>query len=378
MSIGMGDVYENFSPELAQRDVDLLIRVLGMSESEAQAVQALYDGFIGGLKNKAREASAKADKALEESQTMGDQKLARAYTNEYSEASETMTKQFLADLQSMLSGQQAGRWPIAERELRRLKRIGSGNYPGESIDVVRMLEDIDSEVVKKPEVAELLEQYAAQVDAALVARDKFIEDNKDRFAELMESDAAGAESMFVDSQRLRLQVRDINRKYVRQIGALLPEATRLKLDEAMFSRSYGFAGKPTRSESFILAASKVEGLSADAREQIEAIVKAYLPWRDEHVRRVCEEEEKVRLEARPVELMKKLGRRPMYDSDSRFSGQPPVEKDHPLQQAKRARFDNDRTTRAQVESLLTIEQRESIPNEVRGQAQFESIGASGL
>ena len=63
---------------------------------------------------------------------------------------------------------------------------------------------------------------------------------------------------------------------------------------------------------------------------------------------------------------------------SRFSGQPPVEKDHPLQQAKRARFDNNRTTRAQVESLLTIEQRESISNEVRGQAQFESIGASGL
>ena len=54
MSIGMSDPYEQFSPELGQRDIALFTRVLQLSPAEAQAVQSLYDGYYNGLRENFR------------------------------------------------------------------------------------------------------------------------------------------------------------------------------------------------------------------------------------------------------------------------------------------------------------------------------------
>jgi hypothetical protein len=378
MSIGMSDPYEQFSPELEQRDIALFTRVLQLSPAEAQAVQALYDGYYNGLREKARELSEKTEAALEEAQTLGDQLFARPPRDDYEATTKRMTSEFLQELQSMLTAQQSGRWPIAERELRRRKRIGAGQYPGENVDVVRLVEDIAADAVTREQIAALLEQYAAQLDTAIKRRDAFIESNTERFGELIESDPAAAERMFAESQRNRLAVRDINRQYVAQIATLLPDEQRLELQQAMFQQTYGFTREPSRSERFILAAAKVDGLSDDVRQQINAIVQAYEPRRDALVKRVCEEEEKVRLAARPSALAKKLGIKLLYDNRDTFTGRPVVDPEHPLQKAKRERFDNDRATRKQIESLLTPQQRDAIPNEDRGRASFEEISEPWL
>ncbi len=373
LSIGMSDPYEQFSPELEQRDITLFTRVLQLSPAEAQAVQALYDGYYNGLREKARELSEKTEAALEEAQTLGDQARARLPRDDYEATTKRMTTEFLQELQSMLTAQQAGRWPVAEREMRRRKRIGSGQYPGENVDVVRLVEDVAAEAVHREQIAALLEQYASQLDAAMQTRDSFIESNGQRLGELIETDPGAAERMCAESQRNRLSVRDINRQYVAQIATLLPDAERVALQKAMFKQTYGFATEPSRSERFILAAPKVAGLTDDVRTQIEAIVAAYEPRRDALLRRVCEEEEKVRLAAKPHALAVKMGLRPLYEDQERFNGRPAVDPDHPLQQAKRERLEHDRATRKRIESLLTVEQRESIPNDVRGSAAFEQI-----
>jgi hypothetical protein len=341
-------------------------------------VQALYDGYYNGLREKARELSEKTEAALEEAQTLGDQLFARPPRDDYEATTKRMTSEFLQELQSMLTAQQSGRWPIAERELRRRKRIGAGQYPGENVDVVRLVEDIAADAVTREQIAALLEQYAAQLDTAIKRRDAFIESNTERFGELIESDPAAAERMFAESQRNRLAVRDINRQYVAQIATLLPDEQRLELQQAMFQQTYGFTREPSRSERFILAAAKVDGLSDDVRQQINAIVQAYEPRRDALVKRVCEEEEKVRLAARPSALAKKLGIKLLYDNRDTFTGRPVVDPEHPLQKAKRERFDNDRATRKQIESLLTPQQRDAIPNEDRGRASFEEISEPWL
>jgi hypothetical protein len=373
LSIGMSDPYEQFSPELEQRDITLFTRVLQLSPAEAQAVQALYDGYYNGLREKARELSEKTEAALEEAQTLGDQARARLPRDDYEATTKRMTTEFLQELQSMLTAQQAGRWPVAEREMRRRKRIGSGQYPGENVDVVRLVEDVAAEAVHREQIAALLEQYAAQLDAAMQTRDSFVESNGQRFMELIETDPGAAERMFAESQRNRLSVRDINRQYVAQIATLLPDAERVALQKAMFKQTYGFACEPSRSERFILAAPKIAGLRDDVRTQIEAIVAGYEPRRDALLRRACEEEEKVRLAAKPHALAVKMGLRPLYEDQERFNGRPAVDPDHPLQQAKRERLEHDRATRKRIESLLTVEQRESIPNDVRGSAAFEQI-----
>ncbi len=373
MTTSMSDPYEQFAPELEQRDIQLIIRVLQLSPAEAQAVQALYDGYYNGLRQKARELSEKTEAALEEAQTLGNQLVARPPRDDYQATTKRMTSEFLQELQSMLTAQQTGRWPVAERELRRRKRIGAGQYPGENVDVVRLVEDIAADAVTREQISALLEQYAAQLDTAMKTRDAFIESNTERFGELIESDPAAAERMFAESQRNRLSVRDINRQYVAQIATLLPDEQRLELQQAMFKQTYGFAREPSRSERFILAAAKVEGLSDDVRQQIDAIVQAYVPRRDALVKRVCEEEEKVRLAARPSTLAKKLGMKLLYDNRDAFTGRPVVDPEHPLQKAKRERFENDRVTRRQIESLLTPQQQDAIPNEDRGRASFQEI-----
>ncbi|MFN7885292.1 MAG: hypothetical protein ACK5Q4_07505, partial [Phycisphaerae bacterium] len=153
LSIGMSDPYEQFSPELEQRDITLFTRVLQLSPAEAQAVQALYDGYYNGLREKARELSEKTEAALEEAQTLGDQARARLPRDDYEATTKRMTTEFLQELQSMLTAQQAGRWPVAEREMRRRKRIGSGQYPGENVDVVRLVEDVAAEAVHREQIA---------------------------------------------------------------------------------------------------------------------------------------------------------------------------------------------------------------------------------
>ncbi|GEM_PF-3822513 len=85
----------------------------------------------------------------------------------------------------------------------------------------------------------------------------------------------------------------------------------------------------------------------------------------------------LRLEARPNELMKAMGSS-LQDDNMGFNGQSNLPANHPLTEARTARFETDRAARKQVEILLTLEQRNSIPNEVRGLAQFESFGVWGL
>src|SRR3954464_12538360 len=61
---------------------------------------------------------------------------------EWRTRSEQVKKAFLDDLKSLLSKEQEARWPIVERELRRLKQVGSGKLSGESVDLVRLTEDV--------------------------------------------------------------------------------------------------------------------------------------------------------------------------------------------------------------------------------------------
>src|SRR6516162_1187346 len=148
-----------------------------------------------------------------------------------------MKKSFLSDLKSLLTREQEARWPIVERELRRLKTIGTGRLAGESLDLNRLTEDALGEP-PTGELGEMLNRYCEEIDHALAAREEFLTAKNKDFSEAETADPQAALKIWNEAQRVRGNVRDINDRYARMIAEKLPPTKATAFRNQVFDQSY--------------------------------------------------------------------------------------------------------------------------------------------
>lgn len=364
-SIGMGfGPSGGYKPELSKRDVGVIARTLRLSDAERAALDTLYDGYVGELDARSIEVKAFVADYSEKAEAMRDLTLidpARKRLAEWDKETEKIQLRFMEDLKSLLTREQEARWPILERELRRLKRIGSGRLPSESVDLGRLTEDLLGDVTPPTGLGEVLEEYAAEVDRAIVARDAAI-NLQDEFTKAQEADFEKAKGMWEDARRARRNLVEVNRRFARRIGEVLGPELAARLEEAFFRASYGIVFETTRTERFVTAAGKLASLDPAQRAEIDEAAAAYqrelAAWR----RRAATAEEALIWETPPRSLAVKMGLIP----EVAWRGESLAPKDHPVNEVRAERYELDKRFRERFTKILSKAQRQEISDDREG------------
>jgi Spy/CpxP family protein refolding chaperone len=363
------------NPEFSARDLKVMIRVLELTPEAQDALRALYDNYTSTLKREGDRVRELADAEAERAELLNDSSLlepARKRLSDFSARAIELRKTFLDDLKSLLTREQEANWPILERELRRIKSIPKGRLAGESLDIVRLTEDLIGDTQMPPQVLEILGTYRLEIDRALVARDTLIAAESKSYNAALKDDPEKAKGTYSQIRDRRTAVRDINERYARLIAAELPDDKRTSLEKKIFELSYPMLIRPTRVDEYLKGAAELESLTADQRTQLKGLKARRdadtLAWAKQAAvgwRRMEEEE-------LPGELAKALGQ-PHDPSEytQRYNGSW-LPEDHPLVQARLQRLELDRALRSQLDQILSAEQRAEVPTRIQGTAKFEN------
>ncbi|CAG0983714.1 hypothetical protein PHYC_01907 [Phycisphaerales bacterium] len=359
-----------FAPEFSKGDITIVARVLTLSDSEREALIALHEGYVQALRSRGEAIGEDMEERIERAQALSSPELAQAKPEEinaWDAEAKKHKEAFLDDLKSLLTREQADRWPLAERELRRFKSIGSGRLRGESVDLVRLIEEGLPKAWTNPQVAEVLVRYAEAMDSALRAREDYITgERQNEFQSKASSDRDAAAKIWEEALAKRVAVRDLNLRFAEQVAALLPEDLGERLRRAVFEKSFPSLVKPTRSESVIRAAAALTSLSSSQQETIRGMVADYDARRMAILREMSSVLKERDLIKRPASLdpdgsdmtvaTTSTGESISFYSSANLKSDP----NDPMTPLQQRRFDLDRTTRRKVEAVLTPEQKDAV------------------
>lgn len=370
MAVSVYSPRQAFQPEFNRGDISVVARVLALSEAERDALFSLHEGYVQSLKSRGEAIGEDMEERIERAQALGDPALAQAKPEEVAswEAEAKKHKEaFLDDLKSLLTREQTDRWPLAERELRRFKTIGSGRLRGESVDLVRLVEEGLPESWTNPQVAEVLVRYAEAMDGALRARQDYITgDRESEFHSKASSDKEAATKIWEEALAKRVAVRDLNLRFADQIAGLLSDEQGEKFRRAVFEKSYPSLVKPTRSESVIRAAAALNSLTPTQRETIRGMLADYETRRMAVLREMASLLRERDLTKRPASLdptgssmtvaTTSEGETISFYSSADIKADP----NDPMTPLQERRYDLDRTIRRKVEAVLTPEQKDAV------------------
>jgi acyl-coenzyme A thioesterase PaaI-like protein len=190
---------------------------------------------------------------------------------------EEMARTLLSDVQSLLTEEQAARWPAVERTRRRERSVREGFslISGERVDLMHLVQEAVPEE-GRAEVAELLARYEEDMDRELIQRNRLLEENWRRFGDLRRTgEFAGMEELWESSRQAAARVRDVNRRYARQIGSVLAPDAAGSLDVAFRRESFPQVYRATHASAVLSAAAGLGDLNAEQREAVEALRASY-------------------------------------------------------------------------------------------------------
>jgi hypothetical protein len=262
---------------------------------------------------------------------------------------------FVADVQSQLTTDQLEQWPSLERTLVREKTLPRGRLDAESTDVVRLVERLDLADDERQDLAELVDTYEVALHEALVRRNEFLVDANDRIDKAMgEGESKKALEIIDRAAKLRVAVRNVNRRYADALATALGDETGERLRRRFLEKSHPRIYRKTLGLRTFEAALGIGDLDPETREAIEQMEQQYRL----ELERVNASIREAILEHQPGEP-----RRSIEHVRAMMSGEEviPPHEDDPIREAFRERSKLDDRHAKQVWAVLTPEQAEVLP-----------------
>lgn len=367
MAVSVSDPSTAFEPAIRSHEIRIIARILGLADPEREALSALYDGHCETLKARAAEIADEREEALERAQATADLGVANVpkETEDAWKAEAARAKSaFLDDLKILLTKEQADRWPLVERELRRFKSLDRGRIAGEKLDLIRLVDEHAPASWTTPDVANLLASYVQSLDAALTRRDAQLDTvDGPEFAKLAHSDKAAAEAIWRTVIALRVAVRDINLKTAEQVAALLPEGKGESFRNQVFRAAYPRIAKPSRTEAFIRAAASLKPLTPEQAGSVRSELESF----DLRLAAVQKEQAALRREEDATKLPLVLrgsdhGSKTATTADGEVitfysSDSESVNKEAPAYKLQLRRYELEAETKRRISGILSAEQR---------------------
>lgn len=377
----------NFRPALSSGEIERMIETLDMDDDQADLVRSLFEGFRETYEQASREAQDRIRDTFREARESGQfQNMASIGLNtgrEWQKRSEALVQSFFTDVQTVLTKEQQSQWDRYQREWRRRNSMRGGGQvgalAGENIDLFELVDRIDLEDEEYDRLDPVLEAYAIELDPALSNRDRMMQDMLNLSSAVLEgkSTVEDLESKFKAMQRARVQVRDVNDRYVQHLAAHLPPEKAAALDREYRMRSFRGIYNPTRADGYFETVRRTGTLSDPQKSALEMIERDFQSQTDQINRQLAELQKKRELEdqQRIFQRMTAMAQGAMGQQRMRGEGGPGAffggdggqdDPRQPLFQQKEELVEN---TLNSVVALLTPEQLAAAPKPERGRGR---------
>jgi hypothetical protein len=340
------------------------------------------------IRERMQKASEKFAATMQTSGIDAEVKAAMGQLLEKMEAWQTRKAQlrvnFTDSLKAVLDDDQLSQWDAFERFLNREKSLPRGRISGENVNLFLVVDDTRLPPEEFAKVEPLFNDYESRLDAALKARNSYIEESMPRlFRAMQDSDVDGATRIFKRQAELRSAVRDVNEEYrTAMVGALGESEWARTLDKAVLTSGWDRIYRQTTTDRMFDAAMKLEGLDPAV---LQAVTELYGQYRQEiapindrlrTLARTEEPEQIVRDGERFVSMISQGVSGMMSGMGRGFGGGGPGgEAESPSRKAMDDRGAVGERYQERLKALLTPEQFEKLP---RGRDRGQGGGPGGM
>ncbi len=273
---GPGGPFGGGGPPVTSAQLERYAKVLGLTPDQKEAAKALVEG----ADKQSREANEKMREEFRKAREAegdgggggGPPEGMRERMDKMRAERENLEKATLADIRSILTPEQEKLWPGVERMRRRETVSRQGMISGERVDLLEIAERQEWAAEVKAKAKPVLEAYEMDLDRALVQREEVYRDGMGEVREKMrEGDEAGAQAIMDRGRQASQRVRDVNKKYARELEELLPDAGKEAMRSAVMRASYPRIYNSRLAERQLEAAEKLKGLDTTQVEQIKTL-----------------------------------------------------------------------------------------------------------
>lgn len=279
MGGGMAGFGEGMQPSLNSREMDRFIKLLGLDKGQEEAAKLLFEGYQEQFKSKADPIRAKMERARDEFRESRDASVwqgLRGDVQKFQPVREEMEKIFMTDLKSVLRDDQAEKWPKFERDLRRERGMNRGFMSGERVNLLRIVERAELDEQTLTALAPVLDQYEIDLDRELAVRTAFMQQSTSKAGEMFQAgDMAGVQQMMDKGREISVRVREVNRRYARQVQDLVPAEKRDEIAAEVKHQSYPRVYQKTRAERMLEAATGFKDIDQDQKASIDALTQSF-------------------------------------------------------------------------------------------------------
>ncbi len=338
---------------LNSKQLERIVELLKLDETQAMVAEDFLSVYISDHSAIVEEREMLTQATREEFRETRDPSVWREMGSKMrslSEEAEGVEQQFFEDVKLLLNESQFERWPIVQREHRRTSTIDRGLLSGESVDLVEIVRTVAPEY-ESPELAQIIESYAGELDRVLIKRNEVYTSGLSQARDLMRSgDFETINELFDEAREAGLRVRNINRRYARQIEPLLPEDIRGKFDREVQEGSFPRVYRRSYAGRVFASVEEIGDLSAEQSERIEAIRATYSRQAQTINTKWAKAIEENELSMDVMSMMRR-GRGNNTPDD--------------ISEARSARRELDQKVAGQIKDVLTDKQAAKLPEEPR-------------
>lgn len=281
---GGGGMRGLFEAGVTSRQVDSMGKQLNLTSEQSAAVDALFEAYQDGNNDLMRQARETMESMRDDMRGAfrdggPDPDLMRRMGEEFDKfrkSRKDLETSFFNDVKAVLTPEQTAQWPSVERTHRRESTINRGLMAGERVDLVRLTESLELPDDAEAQIRPILEQYATDLDRELVARNTAYDEGQAKMRDAFQSgNMADLDKVVEQGRAVSTRVRDVNRRYARQLEGVLPEESRQKFNEAFKRESFPLIYRPTLASRTVEAAPTLPDLDDTQRSAIQTIVDGY-------------------------------------------------------------------------------------------------------
>jgi hypothetical protein len=353
-------------------------KILGLDQDQTAAAEALLDGYLTAQKDTSAQMRRAIDAARNQADAAGGGgngggqggggagwQASAKVAQEYMTKAETLRNGFMDDVKALLTPEQTDRWPKVERYRRRQDLLRAAFVSGQSVDLIDVAKTMKLPVDGNPAMAETLDNYEVEMDRALVEGERLMKEMRDS----MGGGQGGFEKMREMMGRAMDQskaIRDVNSKYARVLGGMLPEDKVPAFQDEVRKRSFPRVFRQPYVGKAIDAANGFADLDQSQREQLAAIKASYereaAPLNDRWIKTIQDDE---------ASNTMPWGRGGTGGGGGRGNS------DTPQGKAAQERRDLDTKTEEQVRAILTTAQRTRLPEQDQNNGGAGGRGPGG-
>ena len=277
---GFGGMFGN-TARVDSREVTRMASHFEFDDGQLSIVHAMFDGYSDAVDAEREEMRNKMRSMRDEIRDGGDWGSMMSRMGDLGWQSEQrireLERSFLDDVRTtVLTETQQDSWSTYERDRRRRTTLRQGSrLAGESVDLVDLIDDLELTVEESDSIQPLLDQYASELDQALIARSQFFDSTMGRLDQIMQEDPEAAEATYMNSTQKSQAIVEINSRYAGMIAEKLQGETGERVRQEFNQTAYPRVYRRNSVDRYLSTVQGMESLSEKQQDSLKAIESDY-------------------------------------------------------------------------------------------------------